>query len=624
MRIVSLDIVAFGKLKDVRINFRQGLNVIQRANGFGKTTVASFIRAMLYGFTYRHSGGATDASHFQPWGGAERFGGSMQLEHNGEVYRIERFFGATARAEKCRVTNENTGKEMQWQMQPGEVLLGLTADSYDRSAYFPQEAVELSSNDNLESRLANLVENSADDYDKIQAKLRDFKKALRYERGVGGRIPDLQQKQSDLERELYDVNVAKRRKTQIENRLRAISSERAELQKKQAANRSESERLRRQLAQASPSDEEKAARMRLSQVEENLSRVPPQAETDISRCEELYAQISQTPEFRVETIARKRWWLAGMAAALALLGAALVALGVAGVIPVAAGAVAGVAAIVAAVASCFFIVSKKERKVSLAEQREKLTAEYFGIAGKYVFEGNDLEATRRALWDMRSRYQSDLRLRETLVNLVKPAADLSVLQQNVDACAQEEKRLSLQSDALLQEEVSLNEESKRLNTDAVQIEDRILDVKEQLAREEYRYRVADTVAQLLVKAKENLSGSYLPRLCRRTTELMKEISATDIEVVSDGKFAISLRENQVTKPMSEFSRGLREIALLCFRVALSELLYDGAVPFLIVDDAFVNYDEYNFLRATNLLKKLSSRAQIIYFTCHDRTGKLTV
>lgn len=85
---------------------------------------------------------------------------------------------------------------------------------------------------------------------------------------------------------------------------------------------------------------------------------------------------------------------------------------------------------------------------------------------------------------------------------------------------------------------------------------------------------------------------------------------------------MQIRQDGQTKPMGEFSRGIREITLLCFRIALAELLYDGQIPFMIADDAFVNFDENNFVRATDLLKSVAEHGQVIYFTCHKRTGSL--
>ncbi|MBQ2804650.1 MAG: AAA family ATPase, partial [Clostridia bacterium] len=98
MKIVSLQIQSFGKLQNVQLDLTNGINIIQQQNGFGKTTVANFVRAMLYGFTYKtrvQADGSrnNDAQDFLPWNTDKLFGGSMVVEHEGVLYRIERFFG---------------------------------------------------------------------------------------------------------------------------------------------------------------------------------------------------------------------------------------------------------------------------------------------------------------------------------------------------------------------------------------------------------------------------------------------------------------------------------------------------------------------------------------------------
>ena len=119
-----------------------------------------------------------------------------------------------------------------------------------------------------------------------------------------------------------------------------------------------------------------------------------------------------------------------------------------------------------------------------------------------------------------------------------------------------------------------------------------------------------------------MSVMYLPKLCDRCRVLLNQITAGDYKPVIDRTFSIKLQTAGVTKSLDCFSRGIREITLLCFRVALSELLFGGNVPFLIIDDTFVNFDEENFLRATTLLKQLAKNTQILYFTCLNRLGAL--
>ena len=55
MKLINCRIDAFGKLKGVQFEFGDGLNTFCFENGWGKTTLAAFIRAMFYGRTFDES-----------------------------------------------------------------------------------------------------------------------------------------------------------------------------------------------------------------------------------------------------------------------------------------------------------------------------------------------------------------------------------------------------------------------------------------------------------------------------------------------------------------------------------------------------------------------------------------
>ena len=95
MRIVGLHVENFGALCDYTETFDGGLNLRLRPNGWGKSTLAVFIKAMLYGLpaTTKRSLIENERKRYSPWNGGA-FGGSLDIEVGGEVYRIERFFGA--------------------------------------------------------------------------------------------------------------------------------------------------------------------------------------------------------------------------------------------------------------------------------------------------------------------------------------------------------------------------------------------------------------------------------------------------------------------------------------------------------------------------------------------------
>ena len=625
MKIISIHVQAFGKLSDFNLTLADGVNVIQDVNGFGKTTLASFVRAMLYGFTYKKIDGAKDNERFAPWNGVGLFGGSMVVEHDGVTYRIERFFGSAPRNETLTVTNDKTGKPLALGgAQPGEYFLGLTADSYDRSAYFPQEAVALSSNDNFDARLANLIENGADDFDKIQEKLRAYKKNYRHEKGGGGLINELEREKYALLQKQRDEQRAELRAKEIEETLKKNEVEKQSLLQQREELNGKKQRLDRELARSEPSPEQLHARQRLAELNEKIARIPPEFDEDFKRCEEIANEIASVKE---EKPTRKSNKIAMIASEISIFfGAFLAGLGATNFIPNAFLYVGILLAVVGAVGVFVELLFKRnvKGKTDTDVKKNELISQYLQLARKYVYvDGDDIETAKKRLWDARRDYSADLRARDALQDTVKiTSADTSKLEDELKSLNQFLIYIEERLNAISMQVGRLTTEREGLTFDSVAIEDQLLAVAEKIDQAEFDYKVADTVSRLLAEAKDNLSSSYLPKLTKRCGELLSGITSGNYEVVIDRSFNVRIRQQGQTREMNCYSRGIREITLLCFRIALSELLYDGDVPFIIIDDAFVNFDEKNFLNATQLLNQLAKSAQVVYFTCHDRLGDL--
>lgn len=71
MRLIRCHIENFGVLSDFDFAFSAGLTTICRPNGFGKSTFAAFIKAMLYGFprTGARSIVENERKRYDPWQG---------------------------------------------------------------------------------------------------------------------------------------------------------------------------------------------------------------------------------------------------------------------------------------------------------------------------------------------------------------------------------------------------------------------------------------------------------------------------------------------------------------------------------------------------------------------------
>ena len=614
MKLVSVSITAFGKLKNVAFNFADGVNILQQANGFGKSTLCAFVRAMLYGLNYGYKlvdGNRTnDVTKYQPWDATGKFGGSMEIAHEGKTYRIERFFGATAKSESCIVTDTSTGQQLNIP-NPGEHFLGLTVDSFDRCTYLPQEYVAIVPNENFDAKLANLVEDSALDYDKLQDKLRAYKKTLRYERGIGGEIPTLENEIFQLKGKLASAQnqVAERKRmgeqlVQIEQSLEQIAQEETALQAKV-------EQLQQSLYQAQPSPADVELAKKIDEVELKIASVPQSITQDYAKVEQLQSQLKVLEKKRNVNNQRKKLFTISFAVAL-LLAVVLacekqyVPAGIVGAVAIACGVLA------------FANNGKKD-----VAQMEEIGANIQQIVAKYLSpNGKTLEEMCNQLWNYHNDYQTNLTVRKAL-------GKRPVMQTNQGTISAELNQTKMRLQALVDRKQSLtlsaHELKLRLNqptTSLVDIADEIAEKEQLLAEAKRKYQVATQTSELLAQAKLSLSSAYIPELCAKTQNLLNAVTQGNYKVVTDRNFAISLQENGQTKPLFAFSRGIKEITLLCFRVALAELIYGKDIPLLIVDDAFVNFDEQNFERATTLLKQLSAKTQVIYFTCHDRTGNL--
>ena len=162
MRLISCHIENFGGLSDFDMAFDAGLTVLRRENGFGKTTLAEFIRAMLYGFP-RQTKNLNKRKKYRPWNGG-KYGGHLTFEQEGRQYRIERTFGATPRGDSFNLIDLQTSqKSSDFTEEIGLELFGLDGDSFERSTYLPQNRdTGVLTTDSIRAKLGGLVEDEND------------------------------------------------------------------------------------------------------------------------------------------------------------------------------------------------------------------------------------------------------------------------------------------------------------------------------------------------------------------------------------------------------------------------------------------------------------------------------
>ena len=189
MKLLACHIDNFGKLCDVTLQFNDGLNVINEANAWGKSTLAAFLKAMFYGLDAKKITGAYEKERvmYRPWQGGA-FGGEVDFEINGKNYRISRTFGRTEKTDEFHLYDLKTNLEStDYTDNIGAELFELDSASFRRSIYIAQNDCKSEALDAINAKLGNLVENTDDinNFENANQQLKDILNQLTPDRVTG-------------------------------------------------------------------------------------------------------------------------------------------------------------------------------------------------------------------------------------------------------------------------------------------------------------------------------------------------------------------------------------------------------------------------------------------------------
>lgn len=195
----------FGKLHKFEYEFSDGLNVINKLNGWGKTTLSTFIKAMFFGFdnTNKRAVAENERKKYYPWQGG-KFGGNLEFEIDGKIYKIERFFGIKEKDDSFKLYNQTTNCEIDdFSENIGEEIFKIDKEAYERSTYISGQAISIKINDSISAKLSNVLESDNDissseaAINKITLEMKEYKKI-----GNKGKINELENLIIDKKREL--------------------------------------------------------------------------------------------------------------------------------------------------------------------------------------------------------------------------------------------------------------------------------------------------------------------------------------------------------------------------------------------------------------------------------------
>lgn len=236
MRIEKICMESFMGKKDFTLTFAPGVNVLEGDNESGKTTVADFIRFMLYGASSKGIGGALSERQRFLGFGETAFGGYMELSARGTRYRIDRRITAAANGfrESLQISDLATKAQVLKGENAGDALLGVPETVFTRTAYITQADGAYSGGEELSAAIENLLF-SADETvstEKALKKLDALRVSLLHKNGKGGQLSDLAAERealsARLEKALSDNSEIIAKEGSLNDTLRRIEENKTE------------------------------------------------------------------------------------------------------------------------------------------------------------------------------------------------------------------------------------------------------------------------------------------------------------------------------------------------------------------------------------------------------------
>jgi len=200
----------FGKLENQELILSGGLNVIEAPNEFGKSTWAAFIFAMLYGIDSSERATKTSLPakvKYKPWSGLP-MEGSMEILWQNQKITIVRTTHGRILMGNFRVFDTITGENLDFLQGDncGQVLLGVEARVFERSGFIRQQAMVITGDGALESRLTALVTSGEEDFShsQIHRKLSDLRNRRRHNKT--GLLPQAERELQSVEDNLAEIS----------------------------------------------------------------------------------------------------------------------------------------------------------------------------------------------------------------------------------------------------------------------------------------------------------------------------------------------------------------------------------------------------------------------------------
>ena len=582
--IKKLHIISFGQFENTNIDLSSGFNLIYGKNESGKSTIASFIEGILYGFDDGSRVRHFNKKHeiYRPIN-SYKYAGLAIFNKDGIDYRISRNFDS-GEYEIYNLTNNQVIEAIVSNLNyPGEFLLGISYDIYKNiiSNYQSQESSE-----KAKTKVVELLINR-DDYNfsasdainLLDNKLAEIGSDRAYTRPYAKTKTEI----DELSREILDLKGLRNETNKDFAKLYKNRDEIANKSQKLKELKNTRDSYRENVAYKNLEDEIKY-KNELNFVESELKKYDDLKDEENLGVEEEKENLSDKNLAHhyifyiigsLLLIILWRYFKQNYLLALAI------------ILPL-----------------MMIAIDKKNEEVSESTDKKYSDERYIEYL-RLVKEKEKIEEVLRVLEN-----QDKTRDRKNIETI-----------QKMDIKDTEEKIRRLESDleALTKTNISLERKlasaEEKLNQE-VDLVDRLNTLEKNLKTMENHIEAInlakDTIEELSKSSagdRETFNNEISDLISTITKDRYKEISYD-----SDLNPSI-LTANGESISIDKLSTGFYDQLNFALKFLINENKLDN---FIIFDDAFINYDLDRLRLALFFLLDLSNSRQIIYFSCHNR------
>ena len=606
MRFIDLHIDGFGRFHDFSMTFDPGMNVIYGTNEAGKSTLHTFLQAMLYGFTRARG---VEAEHdtmarLTPWENPEVYSGTLRLEADGTIWRIERDFYKSR--DSFTLVNETAGTTESAPAAKLQALLGgLSETAYAGTVSIGQ--LKTASPSGMSGELARYITN--------------MNTSGSMELDISGAMALLEREKDSQTRKLIPEASADYTAllTKIDRLEEELSDPRYRNEMPGCIARSEQAKQEIEDHTRIRTELENRRNQAVTELSENHFTDLNSVEDCRKRMNENYKNYLSCREIAGSTSRRLLPWmffvLAAACAAFAYTRFSTAVMLLQGM-PVIMGI--PVTSLVPGLLSALFIVlgiafwTHRQKNATSAKQFEKVISDTLEqhVGSREITTAN-MDAFEHRM--------------NTLADICGITAELK------DAIASQDQKIASlhESQAKVRDEISSQQNTQweldRRLSELNDMRDRASALLTTIRRNQ-RIREDIDAVELAMETMRDLTGSVRTTfglaLNKRASERIRGITGglyNSMDVDED--MNIWLNNGTRMVPLEQVSSGTADQIWLAMRLAAAEVVTGDTEMPLIFDDSFVLYDHRRLSSALTWLAD-TVKTQVIIFTCHHTEGSI--